>query len=137
MTEVLARLRGVVRRFGSVTALAGADLEILSGEVHGVLGENGAGKTTLLGVLGGMLRPHGGFVEVAGSQVELESPRVAWDHGIGLVHQHFTLVPPLTVLENLALGRGSQESGLRLAYDRVRSAADALAASFVARLAVQ
>lgn len=126
MTVVLARLSGVVRRFGSVTALAGADLEVHGGEVHGVLGENGAGKTTLLGVLGGMLRPDGGSVEISGSAVELTSPRAAWSHGVGLVHQHFTLVPTLSVLENLALGREAGASGLRLPYERIRAAADLL-----------
>jgi len=126
VTPVLARLRGVERRFGSVRALAGADLEVSSGEVHAVLGENGAGKTTLLGVLGGMLRPDGGTVEIAGSAVELDSPRRAWELGVGLVHQHFTLVPALSVLENLALGRDPGASGLRLRTDEVRARASEL-----------
>lgn len=123
MTDALASLRGVVRRFGSVTALAGADLEVRGGEVHGVLGENGAGKTTLLGVLGGMLRPDEGVLEIRGKGVELSGPRAAWQHGVGLVHQHFTLVPALTVLENLALGRDPGVSGRRRPLERVRSAA--------------
>ena len=72
--------------------------------MHGVLGANGAGKSTLFNVLGGLLRPDAGRVEVDGQPVTLASPRDAWRHGIGLVHQHFTLVPRLTVLENLALG---------------------------------
>ena len=126
MTAVLARLRGVVRRFGSVTALAGADLEVHGGEVHGVLGENGAGKSTLLGVLGGMLRPDGGSVEISGAPVELSGPRDAWQHGVGLVHQHFTLVPMLSVVENLALGRDPGSSGLRLPYARIRADAELL-----------
>ncbi|MGD8289429.1 MAG: ATP-binding cassette domain-containing protein, partial [Gemmatimonadota bacterium] len=123
MTDVLASLRGVVRRFGPVTALAGADLEVRSGEVHGVLGENGAGKTTLLSVLGGILRPDAGTLEIAGRVVELSGPRAAWEHGVGLVHQHFTLVPRLTVLENLSLGRDPGVSGAGLPSDRVREAA--------------
>lgn len=104
MTRVLARLSGIERRFGSVVALDGADLELAAGEVHGVLGANGAGKSTLFNVLGGMLRPDAGTIEVEGERVVLPSPRDAWDHGIGLVHQHFTLVPTLSVIENLALG---------------------------------
>lgn len=126
MTAVLASLRGLVRRFGPVTALAGADLEVRRGEVHGVLGENGAGKTTLLGVLGGMTRPDAGVVEISGEVVELSGPRAAWRCGVGLVHQHFTLVPALTVLENLSLGRGVGVSGLALPLARVREDAEHL-----------
>jgi len=105
VTSVLARLKGVERRFGSVQALAGADLEVRAGEVHAVLGENGAGKSTLLRVVGGMLRPDTGLLEIAGEPALLASPRDAWARGVGLVHQHFMLVPAFTVLENLALGR--------------------------------
>ena len=105
MTKVLARLDGITRHFGHVKALDSANLEIHSGEIHGILGENGAGKTTLLNILGGIIHPDVGFVEVGGSRVRLQSARAAWKMGIGLVHQHFTLVPGLSVLENLALGR--------------------------------
>lgn len=106
MTTPLARLGGIERRFGSVLALNGADLEIRPGEVHGVLGANGAGKSTLLNVLGGMLIPDAGVLEIEGRAVRLASPRDAWRHGIALVHQHFTLVPRLSARENLALGAG-------------------------------
>lgn len=106
MTRPLARLGGIERRFGAVLALDGADLEIRAGEVHGVLGANGAGKSTLLNVLGGMLAPDAGVVEIEGRAVRLGSPRDAWALGIALVHQHFTLVPRLSALENLALGAG-------------------------------
>jgi simple sugar transport system ATP-binding protein len=106
VSAVLARLDGIERRFGSVQALAGASLEVRAGEVHGVLGANGAGKSTLLNILGGMLAPDSGRLEVDGIPVRLETPRDAWAHGIALVHQHFTLVPRLGVLENLALGQG-------------------------------
>lgn len=112
MTRVLARLRGIQRRFGRVVALDGAELELRAGEVHGVLGANGAGKSTLLNILGGMLEPDAGTVEVGGEAVHLSSPRDAWEHGIGLVHQHFTLVPTLTVLENLALGSRGPSAAL-------------------------
>ena len=118
-----ARLQGIVRRFGPVVALDGAELEVHPAEVHAVLGENGAGKSTLLGILGGMLRPDEGRVEIGGSEVVLRSPRDAWTRGVGLVHQHFTLVPALTVLENLALGRRSAARGWRISYERVRTAA--------------
>jgi len=123
VTDVLVRLGGVARRFGPVAALVDADLELRSGEVHAVLGENGAGKSTLLGVLGGTLRPDAGSIEVNGRTVTLTSARDAWSLGIGLVHQHFMLVPALSVLENLALGRRSAAGGLRLPFDRIREEA--------------
>lgn len=114
MTRVLARLSGIERRFGSVVALDGAELELRAGEVHGVLGANGAGKSTLLAILGGMQRPDAGSIEVDGTPTTLPSPRDAWRHGIGLVHQHFMLVPALSVLENLALGmRGRSIAAVR------------------------
>jgi simple sugar transport system ATP-binding protein len=120
VTAILARLDGVARRFGAVEALAGASLEVRAGEVHGLLGENGAGKSTLLGMLGGLLRPDAGTVEVKGERVALMSPRGAWARGIGSVHQHFTLVPTLSVLENLALGRRSAPLRLGRTLDRLR-----------------
>ena len=97
MSEVLAGLDGIVRRFGPVIALDGAYLEVRAGELHGVLGENGAGKSTLLRVLGGLLRVDAGTLSLRGTPVRLRSPRDAWSHGIGFVHQHFTLVPRLSV----------------------------------------
>ena len=128
MSSVGARLRGIVKRFGATTALDGADLELRAGEVHVVLGENGAGKTTLLGVLAGMLRPDRGIVEIAEHTVALKGPREAWSLGVGMVHQHFALVPRLTVLENLALGLERARGRLRLRYEAVRASAGALAA---------
>lgn len=127
MSAPLARLRGVEKRFGPVAALAGADLTLRPGEVHGVLGENGAGKSTLLGVLGGTMRPDGGIVEVGGDAVTFSSPRHAWRAGIGLVHQHFTLVPALPVIENLALGERRRGGWLQLDLPELRARAEALA----------
>lgn len=102
MTAV--RVQGLTRRFGEVTALDGANLSVRAGEVHGVLGENGAGKTTLLSILAGLVRPDAGEIEVDGRSVQPASPREARELGIGMVHQHFALVPRLSVLENLMLG---------------------------------
>ncbi|MEX2473092.1 MAG: ATP-binding cassette domain-containing protein [Gemmatimonadota bacterium] len=120
MTAPRVRLSGIVRRFGTVTALDGASLELRAGEVHGVLGENGAGKTTLLNILGGMLTPDAGTVEIDGEPVVMSTPRDAWRHGVGMVHQHFKLVAQLSVLENLSLGMRSAGGGLRLPFERVR-----------------
>ena len=126
MTEVFARLDGIIRHFGHVKALDSANLEIHSGEIHGILGENGAGKTTLLNILGGIIHPDVGFVEVGGSRVRLQSARVAWKMGIGLVHQHFTLVPGLSVLENLALGRRHRGHRWKLHLKEIREEASQL-----------
>ena len=87
-----------------MVALRAAGLAVRPGEVHAVLEENGAGKTTLLRVLGGLQPPDRGDLSTDGRPARLRTPRDAWRHGIGLVHQHFTLVPRLTVLENFALG---------------------------------
>ena len=119
----LIELRDVHQRFGAVAALRGAGLSLRVGEVHALLGENGAGKSTLLRVLAGLQAPDRGELSVRGRVVHLHSPRDAWHEGIGLVHQHFTLVPRLTVLENLALGiRGSSggwRGGLSLPLEHV------------------
>jgi simple sugar transport system ATP-binding protein len=97
-------LRGIVKRFGSLTALDAVDFDVGWGEVHAVLGENGAGKTTLMGVLAGFVAPDDGQIEVAGTPMSFSTPREAMDAGIGMVHQTFRLVDRLTVAENLAIG---------------------------------
>ena len=113
-------MRSVSKRFGSIEALADANLSARPGEVHALLGENGAGKTTLMRVLCGALRPDGGEVLVEGRGLRPGGTRAAATAGIGMVHQHFTLVPSLTVAENVALGT-REGSGLRLALDRVHA----------------
>ena len=118
--SVPVRLHGIAKRFGTVVALQGAHLELRAGEVHGVLGENGAGKSTLLDVLAGMLQPEAGRIEIGGTVTAFRRPRDAWNVGVGMVHQHFTLVPALSVLENLALGLRSAGWRLRLPYGAVR-----------------
>lgn len=97
-------LRDVHKRFGPVTALAGASLDLFPGEIHVVLGENGAGKTSLMSVLAGLYRPDSGRIEVDGRPVQFRSPRDALDYGIVMVHQHFELVANLSVWENVVLG---------------------------------
>jgi len=118
-------LRELVRTFGPVRALDGAALVARPGEIHGLLGENGAGKTTLLSVLAGLLTPDAGEIRVAGRVVRIDTPREARRLGIGMVHQHFSLVPPLSVLENLMLAW--PRSALAWPEDEVREAAEALA----------
>src|SRR5262245_38671824 len=85
-------LRGVSKRFGTVQALAGVDLDFHAGEIHAVLGENGAGKSTVMHVLAGVYRPDAGQVLLDGRPTLFTSPRAARHAGIGMVHQHFTLV---------------------------------------------
>jgi ABC-type uncharacterized transport system ATPase subunit len=109
-------MEGIRRRFGRAVALDGAHLTLSSGEVHAVLGANGAGKTTLLSVLAGLVSPDAGRVILRGREVQIPNPRAAWAMGIGLVHQHFQLVPRMSALENLALGR----RGFRLDLKGVR-----------------
>jgi simple sugar transport system ATP-binding protein len=99
-------MRGISKRFGSVQALRGADFALAQGELHALLGENGAGKTTLMHVAFGLVRPDAGEVAVAGVPRTVGSPRAARRLGIGMVHQHFTSVPALTVAENVALAAG-------------------------------
>lgn len=109
--SVIVRMEAVRKRFGAVVALDDADLAVRPGRVHALLGENGAGKSTLLGVLNGMVRADAGSITVGGRAVKIGTPRDAWRLGIGVVHQHFTLVPRLSVLENLALGHRSRMGG--------------------------
>jgi len=99
-------LRGVTRLFGAHAALDGVDLTVAAGEVHCVLGENGAGKSTLCNVVFGTLPPTRGQVLLDGAPFAPSSPAEALRLGVGMVHQHFSLVPTLTVQENLLLGRG-------------------------------
>src|ERR1700674_4040332 len=95
------RLTGIVKSFGLVVANRGASLEVARGEIHALVGENGAGKSTLMRVLSGMYAPDAGRMEVNGRDVSRWSTADAIDAGVGMVHQHFMLVPTLTVAENI------------------------------------
>src|SRR5437773_6564570 len=97
-------LRGITKRFPGVVANDGVDFEAAEGEVHALLGENGAGKTTLSNILTGLYRADEGEVVLFGEPREFHSPRDALDAGIAMVHQHFRLVSPFTVAENIVLG---------------------------------
>jgi simple sugar transport system ATP-binding protein len=102
--EPLVDLRGITKRYGDVVACSAVDLALRGGEIHGVLGENGAGKSTLMKVLIGLVQPDEGEVRLDGKPTRIHDPQSAAGLGIGMVHQHFSLVDPLTVWENVILG---------------------------------
>lgn len=100
-------VRHLTKRFGALIANDDISLAVEAGELHCLLGENGAGKSTFSGCLYGLLRPDAGEIEIDGNKVELTSPAKSIASGIGMVHQHFVLVPSFTVLENIVVGTGS------------------------------
>jgi ABC-type uncharacterized transport system ATPase subunit len=112
-------MHGIVKRFPGVLANDHVDFDLRKGEIHALLGENGAGKSTLMNVLAGLYHPDAGTILVNGQPVTLSSPRDAINHGIGMVHQHFMLVPSQTVTENILLGLDEPRFILNLNdYDR-------------------
>jgi general nucleoside transport system ATP-binding protein len=109
-------LRGITKRFGSLVANDAIDFELRRGEIHALLGENGAGKSTLMNVLYGLHHPDEGEIRLDGEPVTIDSARKAIGLGIGMVHQHFMLVPVMTVAENLVLGTEPRRPDGRLDY---------------------
>ena len=97
-------LRGITKRFGALTANDSIDLAVADGEIHAILGENGAGKSTLMNIVYGLLSPDSGSISVDGKTIAINSPLDALAAGIGMVHQHFMLIPVFTVAENIVLG---------------------------------
>src|SRR3954449_9522296 len=115
--QLALELRGITKRWGPVTANDHVDLELRPGEVHALLGENGAGKSTLMNVVYGLYSPDGGEIFVNGKPITLASPREAIEHGIGMVHQHFMLIPVMTVAENIVLASEPKKAGVLLDLD--------------------
>ncbi|HEY1916374.1 MAG TPA: ABC transporter ATP-binding protein [Streptosporangiaceae bacterium] len=113
-------LRGITKRFGSLVANDHIDLTVAAGEIRGLLGENGAGKTTLMNVLYGLIQPDEGEIRVDGKKVTIRSPKDAINARIGMVHQHFMLVPVFTVAENVILGVEPTRGGVLLDHRRAR-----------------
>lgn len=118
-------MRQIGKRFGTVQALDGVDLRVERGTVHAILGENGAGKTTLMNILYGLYERDHGTVLVDGKEVVFKTPRDAIRAGIGMVHQHFKLVEPYTVLQNIVLGYETARFGF-LRYQTARKEIEAL-----------
>jgi len=101
---VSVELRGITKSFGSLVANDHIDLKVSDGQIHAILGENGAGKSTLMNILYGLLAPDSGEIFVDGKPVTINEPSDALASGIGMVHQHFMLIPVFTVAENIVLG---------------------------------
>ena len=115
-------LRGITKRFPGVVANDNVDFDLRKGEVHALLGENGAGKSTLMNVLYGLYHPDEGEILINGKPAELGSPRAAIEAGVGMVHQHFMLIPVMTVAENIVLATEPVHNGILLDYAAARSA---------------
>jgi simple sugar transport system ATP-binding protein len=105
-------LRGVSKSFGNLIANDQINLKVGKGEIHAILGENGAGKSTLMNIVYGLLQPDSGEILVDDQTVKIYEPSDAIKHGIGMVHQHFMLIPVFTVAENIALGREKSKFGI-------------------------
>ncbi len=117
---LVVEMRGIVKRFPGLTANDHVDFDVRRGEIHALLGENGAGKSTLMNVLAGLYKPEAGTIKIKGKTASFGSPRDAISAGIGMIHQHFMLVPSQTVTENILLGLDKPRFHLNLReYDRI------------------
>src|SRR5712691_3423417 len=125
---VLLEMRGISKRFGDLQALDKVDLVVNEGEIHALVGENGAGKTTLMNILYGLYHADAGTIRIRGTDAHITGPRDAIALGIGMIHQHFMLVPPLTVAENVVLG--DERGGPMLSTGEIEKRVRALEARF-------
>jgi general nucleoside transport system ATP-binding protein len=128
-TPVL-ELRGITKRFPGVLANDSVDLDLQRGEIHALLGENGAGKSTLMNILYGLYRPDGGEILLEGRRVSFSSAKEAIEAGIGMVHQHFMLIPVMTVAENIVLGHEPVRGGVFLDERAARRRVEDVARTF-------
>src|SRR3982751_5590618 len=116
----LLELRGITKRFPGVLANDNVNFDLLSSEVHALLGENGAGKSTLMHILCGLYAPEEGQISRRGEPIEVGSTKASIEHGIGMVHQHFMLIPVMTVAENIVLATEPRHAAVLLDYDAAR-----------------
>jgi general nucleoside transport system ATP-binding protein len=128
-TPVL-ELRGITKRFPGVLANDHIDFDLRDGEVHALLGENGAGKSTLMNVVYGLYSADEGEILIKGERVALSSPHDAIDRGIGMVHQHFMLIPVMTVTENIVLATEPTRAGILLDYSGARRRVEEISKRF-------
>ena len=122
-------LKAITKKFGSLVANDSIDLKVGRGEIHAILGENGAGKSTLMNIVYGLAKADSGKIFVEDKEVIINEPADALRYGIGMVHQHFMLIPVFTVAENIALGR-EESRGAFLTLDEVKKKIKALADEF-------
>jgi general nucleoside transport system ATP-binding protein len=127
MTDCLLQLTDITKQFPGVTANDHVSFSLNPGEIHALVGENGAGKTTLMKILYGLYRPDAGTIECRGKRTVIRGPRDAIRQGIGMVHQHFMLFPPFSVLENIIIGEEAHRAGV-LSTRAQRKALDAVMA---------
>jgi general nucleoside transport system ATP-binding protein len=109
-------LRGITKRFPGVLANDSIDFDLRRGEIHALLGENGAGKSTLMNIVYGLYSPDEGEIRLQGTPVNIDSPSAAIANGIGMVHQHFMLIPVMTVAENIVLAKEPRRGGILLDF---------------------
>src|SRR2546427_5360596 len=117
--QLAVEMRGITKQFPGVLANNHVDLSVRTGEIHALVGENGAGKTTLMNILYGLIRADSGEILINGAPAKISGPRDAIGLGIGMVHQHFMLIPVFTVGENIMLGREPVAPGGF--YDQVKA----------------
>lgn len=127
--EPVLTMENITKRFPSVLANDKVSFDLFPGEIHALVGENGAGKSTLMNILFGILTPDSGMIRYKGGQVTIDNPNSAIKMGIGMVHQHFKLVPPLTVTENIVLG-SEPKAGLKFDKTKAYNEVSALAKQY-------
>jgi len=127
---VVLELRGITKQFPGVLANDRVDLDLRRGEVHALLGENGAGKSTLMSILYGLYHPDEGEILIDGEPVRISSPKEAIERGIGMVHQHFMLIPVMTVAENIVLAQEPTRAGVMLDFATASRRVEDIAAQF-------
>ena len=128
--DTAVQMIGITKSFSGLVANDNIDFVVQKGEIHGLLGENGAGKTVLMSILYGLHRPDKGKILIDGKETVMESPAVAIRHGVGMVHQHFMLLPSLTVSENIILGNEPVKNGLFLDLETAHKSVEGLSKRF-------